>query len=260
MAPAAFGARPEALELAVETLPGVGPTPKKRLAKLGLRTVGDLLDHRPRRYERPVPERRIADLFGDEEAVIEGRVRRASGRRRGRLQLLTAHVADGTGEIRATWFNQPWLEQKLEPGTHVRLRGAPEPARLRRALVRPRRRTATADFAPVYPASEELSRKKLRELVDAALPHATDGADPLPAALRAGEGYRSGATRSRRSTRRASLERGRGGRRRLAFDELLVLQLGARAAVGASGRSWSRRRSRGPASWSRATAPCCRSR
>ena len=52
-------------------------------------------------------------------------VRRASGRRRGRLHILTAHVADGTGEIRATWFNQPWLESKLTPGTRLRMRGKP---------------------------------------------------------------------------------------------------------------------------------------
>src|SRR5690349_10374968 len=86
--------RPEALAQSVEVLPGVGPTAKRRLARLGLRTVGDLLSHRPRRYERPVPERRIADLFGEEEAVLEVVVRRASARRRGRLHVLTADVAD----------------------------------------------------------------------------------------------------------------------------------------------------------------------
>ena len=57
--------RPERLDAPLETLPGVGPTLKKRLARLGLERVGDLLDHRPRRYERPAPEKRIADLFGE---------------------------------------------------------------------------------------------------------------------------------------------------------------------------------------------------
>ena len=69
--------RPERLEAPIDSLAGVGPTLKKRLAKLGLERVGDLLDHRPRRYERPAPEKRIADLFGDEEVLIEGDVRRA---------------------------------------------------------------------------------------------------------------------------------------------------------------------------------------
>ena len=118
------GPRPEALALGVETLPGVGPTARKRLARLGLVTVADVLAHRPRRYEHAAPDRTISQLFGDEEATLDVVVRRASGRRaRGRLHLLTAHVADGTGELRATWFNQPWLEAKLTAGTRLRIRG-----------------------------------------------------------------------------------------------------------------------------------------
>jgi ATP-dependent DNA helicase RecG len=217
--------RPEALELGVETLSGVGPTAKRRLAKLGLRTVGDLLLHRPRRYEQPVPELRIADLFGDEEAVIEGVVRKASGRRRRRLHVLTAHVADDSGDIRATWFNQPWLEEKLTPGTRVRLRGrqnrygfAVESYDLGDAH-------DTADFAPVYPASDELSQKQLRGLVASVLPHARDDGEPLPAALRANEGlpYRPDALVALHVPR--SPEEAEQARQRLAFDELLVLQL-----------------------------------
>ena len=95
--------RPEALAAGVETLPRVGPAVQKRLAKLGLRTIGDLLAHRPRRYERPAEERAISDLIADEGAVVEGVVRAASSRRgRGRLKILTARITDGTGEIRAT--------------------------------------------------------------------------------------------------------------------------------------------------------------
>src|SRR5574341_1351915 len=115
--------RPERLAASVETLRGVGPALGRRLARLGLETVGDLLWQRPRRYESPVPTKRICDLFGDDEAVIEAVVRSATSRRRGRLKILTARVADDTGEIKATWFNQPWLEEKLVAGTHVRLRG-----------------------------------------------------------------------------------------------------------------------------------------
>ena len=116
---------PEALERAVDVLAGVGPAVKERLAKLGLRTLGDLLRYRPRRYESPAPERRIADLFGDEDVAIAGEILSVSERRRGRLKILTARVADGSGTISATWFNQPWLARQLQPGKHVRLRGRP---------------------------------------------------------------------------------------------------------------------------------------
>ena len=114
------------LAAGVETLPRVGPAVRNRLAKLGLRTVGDLLYHRPRRYERPIDERSISDLFGADEAVIQGVVLATSSRRgRGRLKILSARVADDTGEVKATWFNQPWLEAQLTPGTQIRLRGKP---------------------------------------------------------------------------------------------------------------------------------------
>ncbi|HSS80386.1 MAG TPA: hypothetical protein VLK24_04225, partial [Gaiellaceae bacterium] len=62
--------RPERAEQAVSSLQGVGPALEKKLAKLGLRTVRDLLEHRPHRYEAAVPERRIADLLAEEEAAI----------------------------------------------------------------------------------------------------------------------------------------------------------------------------------------------
>src|ERR1041385_3295089 len=73
--------RPELLEQGVETLPGVGPALSKKLAKLGLRSLRDLLEHRPHRYESAVPERRIADLLAEEETAISGEVGRVSVRR-----------------------------------------------------------------------------------------------------------------------------------------------------------------------------------
>jgi ATP-dependent DNA helicase RecG len=109
--------RAETLERSVETLSGVGPAVKKRLERLGLATVGDLLLHQPFRYEQPVDELNIAELGGEEEVAIRGEVLSVSTRRRGRLQMLTARVSDGTATVSATWFNQPWLERQLQPGT-----------------------------------------------------------------------------------------------------------------------------------------------
>ena len=219
--------RPQALELSVETLPGVGPALRARLAKLGLRTVRDLLEHRPRDYQQAVGETRISDLFGDEEAVIAGEVRRVAVRpTRRRLTVLKAAVRDDTGEISAVWFNQPWLAEKLQPGTRLRLRG-----QLRRNEFHVKSYDlngggATADLAPVYPASEDVTSPRLRALVEQALPHARDVGDSLPASLRAREGL------ALRFDALTALHRPRGpadaelARRRLAFDELLRLQVG----------------------------------
>ena len=157
--------RPERLELAVDVLPGVGPTVKKRLRKLGLETIRDALEYRPHRYEPAAPERAIVELFGEDEAVIAGEIRSTRLHRARRLKLVKARVADETGEITAVWFNQAWLADRLVPGMQVRLRGN---LRGREFAVRSYDLdgvSSTADFAPVYPATEEVTVKKLREVV-----------------------------------------------------------------------------------------------
>jgi ATP-dependent DNA helicase RecG len=223
------GPRSGVLTLGVETLPGVGPTARKRLARLGLETVGDLLAHRPRRYEHAAPDKTISQLFGDEEATLDVVVRRASGRRaRGRLHLLTAQVADATGELRATWFNQPWLEEKLTPGTRLRIRGKSNRYGFHVESYDLGDASETADFAPVYPSTADLAQKQLRGLVDSALVHVRAGGDPLGAVLRADESLPLRpdalcAIHHPRSEAEAEL-----ARRRLALDELLTLQLALR--------------------------------
>ena len=219
--------RPEVLGRSLDTLPGVGPSQRGKLAKLGLRTVRDLLEHRPRDYQQAVGETPISSLFGEEEAVIAGEVRRVSIRpTRRRLTVLKAAVRDESGEISAVWFNQPWLADKLQPGTRLRLRG-----QLRRNEFHVRSydldgAAATADFAPVYPASEEVTSARLRTLVESALPAARDFSDSLPASLRARERLPLRYDALVALHRPRGAEEAEAARRRLALDELLVLQVG----------------------------------
>ena len=218
--------RPERLDLSIDVLPGVGPTVKKRLAKLGLETVGDALEHRPHRYEPAAPERRITELFGEDEAVIAGEVRSARLQRARRLKLVKARVADESGEITAVWFNQAWLADRLVPGMQVRLRGS---LRGREFAVRSydlNGVSSTADFAPVYPATEEVTVKKLREVVAGALEYTRDVVDPLPARLKAEARLPARADALGALHKPREEADGERARRRLAFDELLVLQLG----------------------------------
>jgi ATP-dependent DNA helicase RecG len=212
----------------VETLPGVGPVVARRLAKLGLRTIRDLLEHRPHRYEAPAQEVRIADLLaGEEEVAISGEVRKTSVRRPSRrLSIVQARIADGSGEITAVWFNQVWLAEKLQPGTRVRLRGQLKRNEFTVRAYDLNGASATADFAPVYPASEDVTVKKLRELVGKALPHVRDFPDFLPARIAEGTALPIRADALHVLHRPRDEHDGERGRRRLAFDELLVLQLG----------------------------------
>jgi len=229
--------RPERLEESVETLRGVGPTLARRLARIGLETVGDLLWQRPRRYEEPVPSKRICDLFGDEEAAIEVVVRSVSSRRRGRLRILTARVADETGEIKASWFNQPWLEEKLAPGLPIRLRGRSNRYGFAVSSYELENDGATADFAPVYPASEDLAQKRLRDLHAQAVVLARDAGEPLPAALLTDQRLplRADALAAVHGPR--ALAEAETGRARLAFDELLVLRLALARTAAARERA-----------------------
>jgi ATP-dependent DNA helicase RecG len=229
--------RPERLEASTETLHGVGPTLVRRLARIGLEQVGDLLWQRPRRYEEPVPARQVSDLFGEEEAVIEVEVRAVSSRRRGRLKILTARVADSSGEIKATWFNQPWLEARLAPGTRIRLRGRANRFGFAVSSYDLDGEAETADYAPVYPASEDVSQKRLRELRAQALELVRAAGEPLPAELRASEGLPLRADALAALHRPRSLEEAEIGRARLAFEELLVLQAALARTAAARERS-----------------------
>ena len=94
----------------------------------------------------------MADLQADVDVAISGEVLSTSTRRRGRLQMLTARISDGTATVSATWFNQPWLENQLQPGTAVRLRGRQGRYGFDVRSFDIGEGEATADFAPVYPA------------------------------------------------------------------------------------------------------------
>jgi ATP-dependent DNA helicase RecG len=220
--------RPDRLELDLASLPGVAATTQRKLGKLGLSTVRDVLEHRPRRYETAADEVSIAALREGEEVVVTGEVlnvekRPMRGRRRTRI---VARVDDGTAAVSVTWFNQPWLADRLKPGTEVRLRG-----KLGRWGFEPRSYDigdahATADFAPVYPAAEEIAAVTVRRVVDAALPLAVHVPDPLPAELREREGLALKRDALAAVHRPRDLDEAETARRRLAFEELLVLQVG----------------------------------
>src|SRR4051812_46529119 len=215
--------RPERLDRELDTLPGVGATLKRKLAKLGLGTVRDVLEHAPFRFVEPAT---IADLFGggDEEVAIDVTVRTVSKRRARKLTIVEARVYDRTGQIRATWFNQPWVADQLQAGSHLRLVGT-----MRRGGFAVRSHELDpppAPRVPVYPASEEISPKLVRKLVGSALPHVADYFDPLPADLREHERMplkRDALAALHQPETEAEAER---ARERLAFEELLLLQIG----------------------------------
>ncbi|MFN8162360.1 MAG: ATP-dependent DNA helicase RecG [Solirubrobacterales bacterium] len=118
--------RPSVLDVSIQALDGVGPKLAEAAAEAGIVIVGDLLYRVPHSYRDRADVRALADLEPGEEATVLVEVTGSQPRpfRRSRITILTAKVSDESGSTRATWFNQPWLADKLTPGTALLLVGS----------------------------------------------------------------------------------------------------------------------------------------
>ena len=144
-------------------------------------------------------------------------------RRRGMKPLVEATVADETGVMKATFFNQPWLARKYPPGTRLVLHGKYAARNAFRVTSHAPTDESTGSASEVahYPATEGLSSTQILALVRAHLAAAEHAVEPLPARARARGGFPD------RPAALVAAHAGdhEGGRRRLAFDELLLAQL-----------------------------------
>jgi len=176
--------RPSALDVSVQALEGVGPRLAEAAAEAGIETIGDLLLRFPHRHRdrQVVP---VAALEPKQQATIAVEALASAGRpfRRGSLSILSVKVGDGSGAVRASWFNQPWLAQKLTEGTPLLLTGSLDKRGFRVAEYE---FTAEADagLVPVHPATEQLKPQRLRQWVEQAVRSVGNVLEPLPAEVR----------------------------------------------------------------------------
>jgi ATP-dependent DNA helicase RecG len=204
-----------------------GPKAEHAAGSLGLRIVGDLLEHLPRDRREA---RAVAELVPGESATVVVGVSSISSRsvrRRGMRPLVEATVADDTGTMKATFFNQPWLVNKYPAGTRLVLHGKFEARNRFRVQAHARTAEAATGSGAVahYPASEGLSSTQILALVRKHAAVIDDVLEPLPAGLRVRERLpdRSAALRAAHFPD-GDCDQELGGRR-LAFDELLLVQL-----------------------------------
>ena len=216
----------------VRYLKGVGPKTAERFEKLGIVTLADLLCHYPRRYidfSRPYS---IAEAPPDTECVVKAEVfakpagRILPGGRR--MERITA--GDDVSSLEITWFNNPYATQKLELGQEYYFEGIVTGGMLRRQMVNPQVRTAAqitaAPFEAVYPQTEGLSSTVIAKCIRQLLPHAELLPDPLPEEMLKKYRLFSKADAVRAIHCPATEEEAFAARRRLIYEELLVLQLG----------------------------------
>ena len=213
------------------------PPVARRLATFGLETVGDLIEHFPRRYEDFRDRKRIRDLKVGEEATIRGEVVRVRAERtaRRRVDVVRVLVRDDTGAVEAVWFNQRYLTKVLQEGMRLSLRGTFRPQGGRQSFVvkgheildeEDGEGVHTEGVVPVYPASEQVSAKLLRALVHAVAPVMRRLPDPLPAELLVREGLPGRADAVTAVHLPRTLEEAHAARERLVLEELLLMQIG----------------------------------
>ena len=216
----------------VRYLKGVGPKTAERFEKLGIVTLADLLCHYPRRYIDFTKPYSIAEAPADTECVVKAEVFAKPGGRilpgGRRMERITA--GDDVSGLEITWFNNPYAAQKLEIGQEYYFQGIVTGGMLRRQMVNPLVRTAAqiqaAPFEAVYPQTEGLSSTAIAKCVRQLLPHAELLPDPLPEEMRRKYRLLSKADAVRAIHCPATEDDAYAARRRLIYEELLVLQLG----------------------------------
>lgn len=216
----------------VRYLKGVGPKTAQRFEKLGILTLADLLCHYPRRYVDFTQPYSIAQAPAETECVVRAEVYAKLGGRMlpGGRQMERLTAGDGVSTLEVTWFNNPYAIKKLEIGQEYFFQGLLTGGMLRRQMVNPQVRTAAqitvAPLEAVYPQTEGLSSTVIARCIQQLLPHAELLADPLPAEMRRKYRLPDKADAVRAIHCPASPEQAAAARRRLIYEELLVLQLG----------------------------------
>ena len=220
---------------------GVGVKKAAAFARLGIQTVYDLLTYYPRTYEDQSRITPVAELRAGERATVLGVIQTVTEkqtRRRG-FTVLTALVGDGTGYAQAVWFNQRFLKTKVRAGRRILLTGKAEyayngggqlalsPITSFEILDAQEPAEEHLGILPVYAATEGLTQKQLRQMVAYALAQ-TEGelAETLPQRIREGDrliGRRAAFQRIHFPKQEEEL---RAARRRLAFEELYLIQCG----------------------------------
>jgi ATP-dependent DNA helicase RecG len=216
--------RPSALDVSLQALEGVGPKLAEAAADAGLRSIGDLLLRFPHSHrDRTIVP--LASLERGQKATVAVKVLGNAGRpfhRRG-LSILSVKVGDESGTARATWFNQPWLAQKLTEGTRLLLTGSLD-QRGFRVSEHEFSGEPSEGLVSVHPATEQLRPQRIRQWVERAMPLVANVPEPLGAELRVRRGLAGIADAIEAVHLPEALEDVEQARERLRFEELFLYQ------------------------------------
>ncbi len=225
------------LDMPVQYLRGVGPARAEELARLGVRTVRDLLLHLPRRHEDRTEILPLAALHPGEAVTVRGTVKKVERVRtpRRKMEVVRALLDDGTATAWAVWFNQPHLLKLLRPGVRVFLTGKAEREFGSLHLRGPEMEILDGEeeeslhagrIVPIYPLTGRLSQRQMRSIVKRAVEEwAERMPEVLPRRVREERRLMPAARAWRAIHFPSSLQELEEARRRLAFEELFLLQV-----------------------------------
>ena len=218
----------------VNRLPGVAGRRAALLSRLGIETWYDLLSWFPRDFEDWTDLVRLSELADGQEQTFLARVaRKPSLSRKGRLSILRTVLRDDSCAIAAVWFNQPYLADRLTPDQWYQFRGKIKRSGRDFSVQNPAFEPCDPEEAgkqgirPIYPLTEGLSQGVLRQLIRNVLPRLAGRLpEPLPAWVRKAHNLCAIDYAYSRIHQPASWEEAAICRRRLAFEELFLLQAG----------------------------------
>ena len=226
--------RPLELSDDVTLMKGVWQKLLPRLHKIDVNTVGDLVHLFPSRHNDFTIKRTVSQLMpGDNQTAILT-VWEARQTMLGKQKSTQAVLSDETGNIRATWFNNPWVASQLKHGAKVALSGKVNAFRGSLVFESPEYEILdseddlvhTGRLVPVYPSTQGLSQRVLRSLVKRALDATIDRVEEfLPPDLLHRTGLIGLANAMRQIHYPDDWDAEKAAKRRLAFDELFLLQM-----------------------------------
>ena len=178
----------ELADIDVEVLKGVGEKRKESLAEYGITNVLELLMNYPRKWVDRTNEARVSDLVAGNEALVIVEVRKVSKfTTKNRRTVVTIQVGDDSGRLTAVFFNQPWRERQLKVGAQVAMFGKPDIYRGVLQMSNPLVDLIgdrTGRIVPIYPQSEktQVSTWELATWVENALERCRERglSDPVP--------------------------------------------------------------------------------
>ena len=220
-------------EIDVGRLKGVGDKKRASLASIGVDNLLDLVTFYPRRWVDRSNEARIADLVAGQEALVLATVRSVTKRVvRNRRTMVNVNVGDGSGRMEVVFFNQPWRERQLREGLQIALFGKPDVYRGGLQMANPvvdLIGDRTGRIVPIYPQSEkvQINTWEIAGWVEEALRRCRERgiADPVPADILQRLGMLGRFDALSNIHLPESIRDKEQARRRLAFDELLRVQL-----------------------------------